>query len=233
MKFCVKCGAIMRSTSAGIYVCPSCGNIQKDVPAEKPKTDPGVDKSAKSAKPAADKPEARKTPSAPVKKDRPASPTAANTPAAAPAAKAGRAYSLNTDIGAEKEDKAQENIESGDENPEKEKQGVIFDGFPRTTEQAKALKEMLARRGSKVDIVIGLDVPESELIDRLIKRGKESGRSDDNLETIKKRLDVYHSQTSPLRDHYVAEGIYAAINGLGSIEGIFEDIKKAIDNCRK
>ena len=117
-----------------------------------------------------------------------------------------------------------------DENPEKEKQGVIFDGFPRTTEQAKALKEMLARRGSKVDIVIGLDVPESELIDRLIKRGKESGRSDDNLETIKKRLDVYHSQTSPLRDHYVAEGIYAAINGLGSIEGIFEDIKKAIDS---
>lgn len=119
MKFCVKCGAIMRSTSAGIYVCPSCGNIQKDVPAEKPKSDPGVDKSAKSAKPAADKPEARKTPSAPVKKDKPASPTAANSSAAAPAAKAGRACSLNTDIGAEKEDKAQENIESGDENPEK------------------------------------------------------------------------------------------------------------------
>ena len=119
MKFCVKCGAIMRSTSAGIYVCPSCGNIQKDVPAEKPKSDPGVDKSAKSAKPAADKPEARKTPSAPVKKDKPASPTAANSSAAAPAAKAGRACSLNTDIGAEKEDKAQADIKSGDENPEK------------------------------------------------------------------------------------------------------------------
>lgn len=119
MKFCGKCGAIMRSTSAGIYVCPSCGNIQKDVPAEKPKSDPGVDKSAKSAKPAADKPEARKTPSAPVKKDRPASPTAANTPAAAPAAKAGRACSLNTDISAEKEDKAQADIKSGDVNPEK------------------------------------------------------------------------------------------------------------------
>ena len=120
-----------------------------------------------------------------------------------------------------------------DENPEKEKLGVIFDGFPRTTEQAKALKDMLARGGSKVDIVIGLDVPEAELIDRLLKRGKESGRSDDNLETIKKRLDVYHNQTSPLRDHYIEEGIYAAINGLGSIEKIFEDIKNAIDNCRK
>lgn len=117
-----------------------------------------------------------------------------------------------------------------DENPEKEKQGVIFDGFPRTTEQAKALKEMLARRSSKVDIVIGLDVPEEELVERLLKRGKESGRSDDNLETIKKRLAVYHNQTSPLRDHYVDEGIYAAINGIGSIEGIFEDIKSAIDN---
>lgn len=117
-----------------------------------------------------------------------------------------------------------------DENPEKEKQGVIFDGFPRTTEQAKALKEMLARRGSKVDIVIGLDVPEEELVERMLKRGKESGRSDDNLETIKKRLAVYHNQTSPLRDHYVDEGIYAAINGIGSIEGIFEDIKSAIDN---
>lgn len=117
-----------------------------------------------------------------------------------------------------------------DENPEKEKQGVIFDGFPRTTEQAKALKEMLARRGSKVDIVIGLNVPEEELVERLLKRGKESGRSDDNLETIKKRLAVYHNQTSPLRDHYVDEGIYAAINGIGSIEGIFEEIKSAIDN---
>ena len=119
MKFCVKCGAIMRSTSAGIYVCPSCGNIQKDVPADKPKADPGADKSAKSAKPAADKPEARKTPSAPVKKDKPASPTAENTPAAAPAAKAGRAYSLNTDVGAEKEEKAQADIKSGDVDSEK------------------------------------------------------------------------------------------------------------------
>ena len=78
-------------------------------------------------------------------------------------------------------------------------------------------------------MVIGLDVPEEELVDRLLKRGQESGRSDDNLETIKKRLDVYHNQTSPLRDYYINEGNYAAINGLGSIEQIFEDIKAAID----
>ena len=161
MKFFVKCGAIMRSTSAGIYVCPSCGNIQKDVPAEKPKTDPGVDKSAKSAKPAADKPEARKTPSAPVKKDRPASPTAANTPAAAPAAKAGRAYSLNTDIGAEKEDKAQENIESGDENPEKAAAVTV----EKTTEKAaeKAVEsEIAAPKPEKTEPAAATDTAPKE-----------------------------------------------------------------------
>ena len=116
-----------------------------------------------------------------------------------------------------------------EENPEKTEKGVIFDGFPRTIEQAKALKEMLEKRNARVDVVIGLDVPEEELVDRLLKRGQESGRSDDNLETIKKRLDVYHNQTSPLRDYYINEGNYAAINGLGSIEQIFEDIKAAID----
>lgn len=120
-----------------------------------------------------------------------------------------------------------------DENPEAEENGVIFDGFPRTIEQAKALKAMLAKRGGQVDTVIGLEVPEEELITRLIKRGKESGRSDDNLETIKKRLVVYHAQTSPLRDYYITEGNYAAINGLGSIEDIFNEIKKAIDSCCK
>lgn len=116
-----------------------------------------------------------------------------------------------------------------EENPEKTAKGVIFDGFPRTIEQAKALKEMLEKRNARVDVVIGLDVPEEELVDRLLKRGQESGRSDDNLETIKKRLDVYHNQTSPLREYYINEGNYAAINGLGSIEQIFEDIKAAID----
>lgn len=116
-----------------------------------------------------------------------------------------------------------------DDNAEATKKGVIFDGFPRTIEQAKALKKMLAERGSQVDIVIGLEVPEEELIERLIKRGKDSGRSDDNLETIKKRLDVYHNQTSPLRDFYVEEGLYAQIHGTGSVEDIFNDIKKAVE----
>ena len=114
------------------------------------------------------------------------------------------------------------------DNTPEAKNGVIFDGFPRTINQADALKEMLAKRGAKVDAVVGLEVDEDELIDRLIKRGKESGRSDDNLETIKKRLQVYHSQTQPLHDYYVAEGNYLSIKGVGSVESIFDSIKAAI-----
>lgn len=106
--------------------------------------------------------------------------------------------------------------------------GVIFDGFPRTIPQAEALKKVLAERGQSVSIMLDLDVPEDELMTRLIKRGQESGRADDNEETIKKRLVVYHSQTAPLIDWYKAEGQYCHINGLGTMEGIFEEICKAI-----
>ncbi len=115
-----------------------------------------------------------------------------------------------------------------DNTPEAEK-GVIFDGFPRTIPQAKALKEMLARRGSKVHAVVGLEVDEKELVDRLLKRGQMSGRSDDNLDTITQRLNVYHSQTSPLRDYYKEEGKYHAIPGSGQIDDIFSDIKTRLD----
>ena len=110
----------------------------------------------------------------------------------------------------------------------KDSKGVIFDGFPRTIPQAEALKKVLAERGQSVRIMLDLDVPEDELMTRLIKRGQESGRADDNEETIKKRLVVYHSQTAPLIDWYKAEGQYCHINGLGTMEGIFEEICKAI-----
>ena len=117
-----------------------------------------------------------------------------------------------------------------DEKGEQTKNGVIFDGFPRTIAQAKALNDMLHKRGAKVDAVVGLEVDDNVLTERLLKRGKDSGRSDDNAETIKKRLDVYHSQTSPLRDFYIQEGNYAKINGVGTVDAIFEDIKKAVDS---
>ena len=108
--------------------------------------------------------------------------------------------------------------------------GVIFDGFPRTIPQAEALKKMLEERGDKVAAMIELDVPEDELMTRLIKRGQHSGRADDNEETIKKRLVVYHSQTQPLIEWYKQEGLHHHINGLGTLERIFGDIQKVIDN---
>ena len=111
----------------------------------------------------------------------------------------------------------------------KDSKGVIFDGFPRTIAQAEALKKMLAERGQDVSIMVDLDVPEEELMVRLIKRGKDSGRADDNEETIKKRLHVYHSQTAPLKDWYKNEKKYQHINGLGTMEGIFADICEAVD----
>ncbi|WP_434503013.1 adenylate kinase [Prevotella sp.] len=108
--------------------------------------------------------------------------------------------------------------------------GVIFDGFPRTTPQAEALKKMLSDRGHKIAAMIELDVPEEELMARLINRGKESGRSDDNEETIKKRLNVYHTQTSPLIDWYEKEGVHYHVKGFGTLEEISGRVFDVIDN---
>ena len=117
-----------------------------------------------------------------------------------------------------------------DENKERASEGVIFDGFPRTIPQAEALEHLLADRGTQVDAVVGLEVPEEELIKRILLRGKMSGRSDDNEDTARKRLETYHNQTSPLKAYYQEQGKYRAINGLGSIDDIFELIKEALDN---
>lgn len=110
-------------------------------------------------------------------------------------------------------------------------EGVIFDGFPRTIPQAEALKAMLAERGTEVSVMLDLEVPEEELMDRLIKRGQISGRADDNEETIKKRLTVYHNQTSPLIDWYKNDGKYTHIKGIGELDTIFADICAAIDRA--
>ena len=107
--------------------------------------------------------------------------------------------------------------------------GFIFDGFPRTIPQAEALKKMLEQRGEEVHSVIGLEVADEELMERLIKRGEQSGRSDDNPETIGNRLKVYHSTTSPLRDYYTKEGKYTPIPGEGHVDEIFNNIVNAID----
>ncbi len=110
--------------------------------------------------------------------------------------------------------------------------GVIFDGFPRTLKQAEALKTMLNERGTDIHILLDLQVEDDELVDRLLERGKISGRSDDNPETIKARLDVYHTQTAPLATYYIGEGKHVAIKGIGQIEDIFERIAEAIDRAK-
>lgn len=117
------------------------------------------------------------------------------------------------------------------DNEAREAKGVVFDGFPRTIPQAEALREMLAERGSKVHAVVGLEVPEEELVERMLNRGKETGRADDNLETIKNRLEVYHNQTHPLKEYYVADGSYLPINGSGNVEEIFDSIATGIETA--
>ena len=107
--------------------------------------------------------------------------------------------------------------------------GVIFDGFPRTIAQAESLDKVLTDRGEKLSAMIDLDVPYDELVQRLVLRGKTSGRSDDNEETIKKRLYVYINKTAPLKDWYAKQGKAFAINGLGDLDRIFADICKVID----
>lgn len=111
----------------------------------------------------------------------------------------------------------------------KSHKGVIFDGFPRTIQQAEALKKMLSERGHSIAAMIELFAPKEELIKRLLLRGQQSGRSDDNEETINKRLNVYTTQTAPLIDWYEKEGIHHHIEGIGTIDEIFNRIKKVID----
>jgi adenylate kinase len=112
----------------------------------------------------------------------------------------------------------------------KDHKGVIFDGFPRTIPQAEALKKMLAERGHKVAAMIELDVPDKILMERLLNRGKIEGRSDDNEETIKKRIAVYYSQTAPLIDWYKKEGLHHHVKGYGELETITQDVRKVIDS---
>jgi adenylate kinase len=108
--------------------------------------------------------------------------------------------------------------------------GYIFDGYPRTTEQAKALKSMLKERGMDVSIVLDLDVDEEELIKRLLYRGQTSGRSDANYDTIKHRIQVYNSKTAPVKEFYKQEGLAVEIQGTGEVNEIFSRISNSIDS---
>ena len=111
--------------------------------------------------------------------------------------------------------------------------GNIFDGFPRTTIQAEEFDKLLARHGLKVDIMVDIHVPEEELVQRILLRGKDSGRADDaSEEVIRGRLDVYRQQTAVVSDYYAARGKYASVNGTGSMEEVFSRITDVIDQLQ-
>ncbi len=108
--------------------------------------------------------------------------------------------------------------------------GFIFDGFPRTKEQAEALDQLLEEKGTSITMMLALEVGEEELLQRLLKRGEESGRSDDQDEkTIRNRIQEYEKKTAPLKDHYKEQGKFCSIEGVGSIEEIFGRITEAVD----
>ncbi|MBE2247221.1 MAG: adenylate kinase [Candidatus Competibacteraceae bacterium] len=119
-------------------------------------------------------------------------------------------------------------------NAEVEKQvnpnGFIFDGFPRTTTQADALDKHMISKGSSITMMLSLHVPEEELIKRLLLRGKESGRSDDTDENIiRNRIRVYNEQTAVAANYYEMQNKYHQIDGIGTIEDIFERLCQIID----
>lgn len=118
------------------------------------------------------------------------------------------------------EDKIQENLGAN---------GFIFDGFPRTVNQAEALDAMLDSHSLEISGMIALEVPEEELRTRIKERAKTSGRVDDqDDEKITNRIAVYNNETAPVANHYQSQGKYTSINGVGGIEDIFEKIQDAI-----
>lgn len=109
--------------------------------------------------------------------------------------------------------------------------GFIFDGFPRTVPQSEALDNFLRGRNSAITALVMLEVPDDELIKRLLERGKVSGRADDaNEEVIKNRIQVYKNETNPVFDFYGAQGKAIRVHGVGSIEEIYERLCQTIDD---
>lgn len=110
------------------------------------------------------------------------------------------------------------------------KNGFILDGFPRTTNQAQWLKELIESDGAKINILLSLFVEDTILEERLLGRGKDSGRADDQeLETVKNRIQVYHNTTQPVMDFYMKQGKHRKVDGVGSVDEVFERICKVIE----
>lgn len=107
--------------------------------------------------------------------------------------------------------------------------GFIFDGFPRTEAQAESLDKLAHQQNTEIDAMIALQVPEEELVKRLLERGKSSGRSDDSDENvIRNRIQEYEDKTATLADYYDKQGKYYPIEGVGSVDEIFERISQVV-----
>jgi adenylate kinase len=110
-----------------------------------------------------------------------------------------------------------------------EGKGVLLDGFPRTVRQARALDSMLAREGRRVDFVIALDVPQKELVERILRRAAVQGRADDTKEAIAERMHEYHELTEAVLDHYRKKGVRVeVVDGTGEPDEVFERVRGAI-----
>ena len=115
-------------------------------------------------------------------------------------------------------------------NQNKGTKGTIFDGFPRTTAQAEAFDKLMESMGDSVDIMIYMDVPEEELVQRILLRGKVSGRADDASEdVIRNRIEIYNQQTAVVADYYRQQGKYVAVPSLGTIDEVFDRIAAEIE----
>jgi adenylate kinase len=116
-------------------------------------------------------------------------------------------------------------------NANPEVSGIIFDGFPRTIAQAQALDTFLNEKNTSVTLLVALDVPDDELVQRILLRGKTSGRNDDNDESIiRNRIKVYNEDTAPIFDYYAQSGKSQKIQGVGSIDEIFDKITSVIEH---
>lgn len=108
--------------------------------------------------------------------------------------------------------------------------GFLFDGFPRTKAQAVALDDLLNAHDTAISLVLAMDVPEEELVARMANRAKSSGRTDDaDPEIQKKRIGVYKNETLAVADHYKQSGKVVTLNGLGTVDDIFNSLTKEID----
>ena len=112
-----------------------------------------------------------------------------------------------------------------------EAKGILFDGFPRNIAQSEALDAMLAENETGISALVELSVGEEEIVARIIKRGETSGRADDTNEAIiRKRIQIYRSETTPVFDYYNATGKAHKIQGVGSVEDIFQQLSKLVQH---